>query len=151
MQQCYCWLFSMSNYGVPLLFCQRQHGVCWIASVTGMFPASSEGHLALFAVEGCPQQTLQSQITLEDWSTTCWTSSVFLAAVYFSQHKALLVFPVSCLQTGLKFYLLKNCITTALCNRLDLQHTKPIWCLKAQCAASLTLIHYNFTFTIKYQ
>lgn len=142
-------------YEVPLVFCQRQHGVCWIASVTGKFSTSSEGHLALSTLEGCPQQVLQSQTILEDWSTTYWSSSAFLAGVYFSRHKALLVFPVSCLNTQLNFYLLKNCIITALCNTLDLQHIKPILTIakdvSARCTASLTFLHCNFTFIVKYQ
>lgn len=120
-----------------------------LLSVTGKFSTSS--HLALFTVEGCPQQVLQLQIILENWSTTCWSSSVFLAGIYFSRHKALLAFPVSCLHTWLKFYLLKNCIITAF----FVKHIKLILTIakdvSAQCTASLTFLHCNFTFTVKYQ
>lgn len=145
----------MSNCGVSLVFCQRQHGVCWIASVTAKFPTSSEGHLALFTVEERPQQVLQSQTIFEYSSTTCRSSFTFLAGIYFSRHKALLAFPVSCLHTRPEFYLLKNCIITALCNTLDLRHIKPIPAIakdvSAWCTASFTFLHCNFTFVVKYQ
>lgn len=127
-----CWLFSMSAYGVALVFCQRQHGACSVVSVPGMFLTSTKK--AIWApLLWSSQQTLLSQTTSQVPSTTCWSFPAFLAAVYFSQHKALLVFPVSCLYTGLKFYLLKNCIITALCNRPDLQHTKPVPCFSSAC------------------
>lgn len=99
-------------------------------------------------------QVLQSQTTLEDWSTTYWSSLAFLDSIYFSWQSITFVFPGSCLQTRLKYYLLKNCIR-AMCNILDLQHTKSILTIvtniSAQCTASLAFLHCNFIFTVIHQ